>query len=143
VNTPVFGRAFWRAVKDAADGPMLAANLNPLLDANYNALAATGADATSPDETVSGHSYTHRSWFSQRRTFMTNELAKLSVGFAMTNATTSTQPNVTLGGTAPVEIRFIRFDSRTTNELVNWRTLTNWTLLFGLTNGANTITAKG
>ena len=46
------------------------------------------------------------------------------------------------GGTAPMEIKFIRLDSRTTNESVTWGTISNWSLSLILTNGPNTFTAK-
>jgi hypothetical protein len=50
---------------------------------------------------------------------------------------------VLLGGKAPVQIPFLRFEGHSSNELVNWRTATNWDLTVTLSNGPNTLTVQG
>ena len=44
---------------------------------------------------------------------------------------------------APIEVRFIRVNSASTNAAASWFSVTNWNLNYTLTNGANPITAQG
>jgi hypothetical protein len=75
---------------------------------------------------------------------MTNYLTNfLTMPFAITNSTTSTSANINLAGTAPLEIKFLRFGNRTTNEFVIWLTVSNWSFPFSLNSGANNITVTG
>ena len=67
----------------------------------------------------------------------------MAAPFSITNGTTSTQSNIVLGGQAPVEIAYIRISGRTTNELVSWNTVTNWSYPYTLVTGANPITNLG
>jgi methionyl-tRNA formyltransferase len=39
---PPFARAYWRAVEDAINGPLAAAQCNPVMDAKYRSLVANG-----------------------------------------------------------------------------------------------------
>ena len=39
---PPIARAYWRAIQDAVNGPLVAANCNPVMDAKYASLLANG-----------------------------------------------------------------------------------------------------
>src|SRR5437016_2656821 len=47
-QTPPFRRAYWRALKELCNGPMLTNNVNPIMDAKYAAFQASGINVTTP-----------------------------------------------------------------------------------------------
>ncbi len=140
-NAP-FQRAYWRGIKDAVNGPLQSSNYTAVLDANYAALNGNGIAVKTPTETVGGN-LSLVGWIEARRTYLSNQLNTLVAPFSITNATTSSQFNIVLGGQAPVEIAYIRISGRTTNELVSWTTVTNWSYPYTLVSGANAITNLG
>ena len=139
---------------------MTAAKVNAVLDGNYSALTNNGATVASPDDIFSvtnatrTNTYTHRSWIAERRTYLTNELAKVAPPFTITNNNgndfTTGAPSLLLGGQAPVEVASIQAKRIVgTNTLVltmgltHWASVTNWTVLVPLTNGANRLEVTG
>jgi len=87
---------YWRALQDAADGPLLEANVSAIMDARYAALAANGLSVASPASV--------KSWIAQRRSYMLSQLATVAAPFAVTspaNHSSTANTLVTLAGTAP------------------------------------------
>jgi hypothetical protein len=48
LNHPPFRRAYFRAMEDAVNGPLLSTKINPILDAKYSALVANGVSVNNP-----------------------------------------------------------------------------------------------
>jgi hypothetical protein len=145
-------QAYWRAISDAVNGPLLPANLNPLLNGHYAALTNNGVYVTSPD--VAGTNCTGASplrvWVQQRRNYLTNQLASVAPPFAITNNNgnsfaVTNQTSVTLAGKAPVEVANIRINGSAINANVTWTSVTNWSLGFPLAThpSTNTGTLQG
>ncbi len=129
---PPFARAYWRAFYDAAYGPLLAARSTPLLDAKYAALQANGIAATAPTAI--------KSYIAQRRTYLLSRLATVSAPFSILTSTT-TDNRLTVSGTAPVNIRTIRFTD--VEYPVTWTSLTGWTATLPLQQGTNAFKVTG
>ncbi len=145
-----FRRAYWRAIYDAVNGPMLINVVGPVLDANYSALAANSIGVLSHDSSpTSGCNLTNslRGWIAQKRHVLTNELAKLAAPFEISNNGgnnfTTNQSNIVFFGKAPVEVALIRLNGASTNLPVTWTSVTNWSVTITLTNGANSLTNRG
>jgi len=138
-----FLRAYWRAIHEAVNGPMLATNYAPILDGNYVALSNNTVVATSGNSPVANPSGIS-TWISGRRSYLTNQLGtKGLVAFSITNGLSHSNATITLGGGAPIQIRFIRVVERPTNELVEWPSVTNWTFPYSLTIGTNPVSLQG
>lgn len=113
----------------------------PVVDGNQTALGDNGMNVSSSIVT------TLKNWIDGRRTYISGELAKVASPFEITNNGgsdfTNGSPNLTLAGKAPMEVKFIRMNGATTNEIVTWTTLTNWSISRVLTNGANPLNVQG
>jgi hypothetical protein len=120
-------------------------NCGPTAQAIYSLLSGNNQKKASTTSVLGpiDSSTSLTNWLAGRRAYISGELAKRAAPFVITNAATSTQSNVVLGGTAPVEVKFLRLDSRTTNEVVSWPIVTNWNFNVVLTNGPNPLTVKG
>jgi hypothetical protein len=132
---PPFVRAYWRAIRDAVDGPLLASIANPRLDARAAAFAANGVTAASPDPI--------KSFLSARRTYCLGRLATVAANFAVTTPdpfVTSNSP-VMLTGTAPVEIRDIVING--VPVPVTWLSVTSWTARVIVRPGTNELILQG
>ena len=97
---PPFARAYWRAILDAVNGPMAAANCNPVMDAKYASLLANGVawcdGQALTDPTVV------KTWFSQRLAFLQSQLATVAAPFTVNSTITVSNGLGVLTGTAPV-----------------------------------------
>jgi hypothetical protein len=148
---PPFARAYWRAIQDAVNGPMLTNVVGPLLDANYAALTANGISVLSPDLagiTNCTTTNTLRNWIAQKRTILTNALAGVAAPFEISNNggnnfAVTNQTSVTLLGKAPVEVAFLRIDAASTNAATTWTSVTNWSTTVVLPIGTNTFIVQG
>jgi len=138
-NTP-FRRAYFRAVQDAVNGPLVASNCNPVMDAKYNSLINNGirfCDGNAlTDPTVV------KTWFSDRRAYLVGQLNTVAAGFTVaTNSITSSSNLITLNGTAPVTVKDI-----TVNGIfwpVTWNTITSWTLRLPVSDATNQLAVLG
>jgi hypothetical protein len=141
-NHPPFRRAYFRAVKKAVDGPLLAANINPWMDAKYSALVAN-AVTRSAGQTLTAPTAV-KTWISQRRNYLVQQLAAIATNFAITSnggADFSASTNsVTLTGTAPIEVTSLKVNG--TDYPVTWTSVTNWALRVALSGGTNTFTVE-
>ncbi len=136
---PTFRRTYLRAFKEIANGPMLNANVDPVMDAKFAAFSADGVGVASPSGV--------KSWIATMRNSLLSTLNNegANAAFAITSNSGnnfSTNKNfLTLSGTAPVEVKTI-----TINGLawpVRWNSVTGWTLTLALTGGVNVINLVG
>ncbi|PYK99901.1 MAG: hypothetical protein DME19_07015, partial [Verrucomicrobia bacterium] len=137
LSFPPFQRAFWRALDDAVNGPMVAANISAMMNSKYNGLTAAGIPAGSPASTLS--------WIASRRSFIQSQLATVASGFAITsnggNNFSTNRNYFTLSGTAPIGVKTIEING--ISYPLTWTTVTNWTLNYALGAGANTLNVQG
>src|SRR5262249_50001832 len=73
---PPFRRAYFRAVLDAVNGPLLSANCDPVMDEKYNSLVANGVRLCDGQALTSPTAV--KTWFRDRRTFLLNQLAMVA-----------------------------------------------------------------
>ncbi|HWB04327.1 MAG TPA: lamin tail domain-containing protein [Verrucomicrobiales bacterium] len=138
-NNPDFGRAYWRAFRDAVDGPMLNTNVNARIDAMVSGLAATGVSANASQVS------TVKSYIDARRTYIISQLNGVysTTSFAITgsNALTDADGVLTLTGTAPPGVR--RFRINGVEYTPSWTSLTVWNLPLTLFAAHNVLTVEG
>jgi hypothetical protein len=135
-NQPEYRRAYWRGLKDVAEGPFLNAKADPPMDARFAAYSASGVNVDAPD-------YIKR-WISDRRTYILSELAKidmanLSVSGPLSFATPTNL--ISLSGFAPISVRTIEVNGIAWP--ITWTTLTNWILRLPLSVAVNQLTVIG
>ncbi len=159
LHPPVL-RAYWRAIKDAVNGPMLSANFDPVVDARFAALQANGVVAgtdtigqTSPITQTDTDGL--KSYVSGRRSYLVGQLAIYdNKTFAITSnggANFSTTQNpIELQGTAQVAIKTIKINS--VAYPVTWFSdgtgndqykVDNWKVRIRLNAGANSLSVQG
>lgn len=132
---PAFARAYWRAVQDAVNGPLLPANLNPLLDARAAAFTTSGIGVSAPDNI--------KTYLSTRRDYCLSRLAGVSAGFTVTTPMdlTTNRNLVLLSGTAPVEVRDLLINGLPVP--VTWTSVTSWVATAVLAPGFNSLVVEG
>ncbi len=132
---PPFRRAYWRALKEIAEGPMVSTRVNPVVDAKYAAFTNNGLAVTS--------SVVIKDWIAARRSYLLSNLAPLATPFAVSGPLSfSTNENfVTFRGTAPVELKTIRVNN--VIYPVTWLSDTQWTLNLALKGATNVLTFQG
>jgi hypothetical protein len=140
---PPFRRAYFRTVKKAVDGPLDAANMNPWLDAKYSALVAEGVTRSAGQNLASPA--TLKTWIQGRRNYLLQQLATVTAGFSITsnngNDFTADTEEITLTGTAPIEVKGLRANG--VEYPVTWTTVTNWSMRLPLGTGQNRLTLEG
>ncbi|MCI0746497.1 MAG: lamin tail domain-containing protein [Verrucomicrobia subdivision 3 bacterium] len=141
-NHPPFRRAYFRAVEKAVNKAFVASKYEPVMDAKYNSLVANGV--TLCDGQTLANPAAVKTWFSQRRTYLANQLNAVSSGFAITSnggSDFSTNSDlVTLTGTAPVSAKGIRVNGIA--YPIAWTSVSNWTMRIPLQNGANSLSLQ-
>ncbi len=135
---PGYRRRYWQILQEAANGPLLAANANPVLDAKYAALAKAGLAIDSPASI--------ESFISQRRTYILGLLApNLTAPFAITSGGgrdfATNKSSITLTGTAPIGVRMLLVNGLAWP--VHWTTVTNWSATVALAAGDNVFVIRG
>src|SRR5947208_8036322 len=129
-QTPPFRRAYWRALKELCNGPMLTNNVNPIMDAKYAAFQASGINVTTPAGI--------KSYISSARSSILSQLAAVNASsFTASGQDTTANNLVTLSGQAPVEIKTIRVNG--VAYPVTWSTTTGWSMNVPLKTGVNTL----
>jgi hypothetical protein len=123
---------YFRALKELVNGPMLAAKINPIMDAKYAAFQAAGLSVTSPSST--------ESWIATARSSIATQVAAADVAnFSLaTNAFGATSNAVTLAGSAPFQITTIWINGEAFTP--TWITPTNWSIVLPVAYGTNTLT---
>jgi hypothetical protein len=95
-------RSYLRSLKELATGPMAAANVNPMMQAKYDAMVASGVTPVSPAAGVSA-------WIaSARAAILSTVAAQDSPTFVVTNSITTNNNLITITGSAPLELQDIR-----------------------------------
>jgi hypothetical protein len=136
---PPIARAYWRAIQDAVNGPLLAANCNPVMDAKYASLLANGitwcdgAALTDPSAV--------KTWFSQRRSGLLTQLANVAAPFSVNASVTISNGVGIVTGTAPIGIYTIWLNG--VQWPVTWTSVTNWVALVPLQAGSNFLSIAG
>jgi hypothetical protein len=136
---PLFARAYWRAVEDALNGPFDPSQCNPVMDAKYQSLRANGVawcdGQALTDPTVV------KTWFSDRRTFLQNQLATVSSAFTVNGSATVSNGVATLSGTAPVRVETVSINGQ--SWTVRWTGVNSWTATVPLQSGSNFFSVVG
>ncbi|HWN93995.1 MAG TPA: lamin tail domain-containing protein, partial [Methylomirabilota bacterium] len=135
-SQPEYRRAFWRGLKDVADGPFLNANADPPMDARFAAYSASGVNVDAPDYI--------KVWISQRRAYILSELAKVdTTNFNIGGSGNFATPTnlLALSGVAPIGVRTIEVNGIAWP--VTWTTLTNWTVRVPLAAASTQLTVIG
>ena len=122
-NHPPFQRAYYRAVQDAVDGPMLSENCDPVMDAKYNLLVANGINRCDGSSLASPAAV--KRWFSDRRRVLLGQLALVASDFSVT-ATATNGNLVTLTGTAPISVKTLNVNGLAYEPV--WTSVTAFTL---------------
>ncbi len=141
-NHPPFRRAYFRAVEDAVNGPLLAGVANPAMDARYKSLVDNGVNRCDGQTLVAPDAV--KTWFAERRVFLQSQLAAVNSAFAIqspTNGYATNNNNIVLRGIAPVTVKTI-----TVNGVawpVTWTALNNWMLLYPVSAASNSLTVAG
>jgi hypothetical protein len=130
-GTPALVRPYWRAFRDAVDGPLRSEQIAPVLEARYAALRANGINVTRPDPI--------RNYAVARRTYLLSRLSSVHAVFAITsnagNDLTTDRAFYTLTGTAPVSVQ--RIEVNGVPYPLTWPATTTWNLNLPLGPGLN------
>ena len=141
-NHPPFLRAYYRAVQDAVEGPMMSDRCNPVMDDKYSWLVANGVTMCDGYQLTAPTAV--KKWFNDRRNVLLGELAKVSASFKISStANTLIQNNrATLLGTAPVTVKTITVNGVPYEPV--WSTVTNFSFQVPLMLvGTNTLNIQG
>jgi hypothetical protein len=136
-NHPPFRRAYFRAVENAVNKAFVQSKYEAVMDAKYNSLVANGITTCDGQALVAPTAV--KTWFSDRRTFLVNQLNAVAANFAITsnggNDFTTNGTAITLTGTAPITVRGIRVNGM--DYPITWTSVTAWSLRIPVTNGIN------
>jgi hypothetical protein len=128
-NNPAFVRHFWNTLRELVDGPMQAANYNPLINARFAAFRANEVPVASPDGM--------KAWIDGRRNYILSQIPNAVFNVVTATPLVSSSNYVTLTGSAPVTA---------TNILINggaypitWSNVTNWVIRLPVNVGLNTL----
>ncbi len=135
VDHPPFRRAYWRALQDAADGPLQSVQVNALCDPRYAALQANGVTVSSPGGI--------KSFISTMRSQVLSQLNSVAASFTVNGPATFTtnQTPVTLTGSAPIKVAKLTINGN--QWPVTWTGVTSWTMTVPLVPGSNIINIVG
>ena len=135
---PPFVRAYWRAVQRAVNGPLDPAQCNPVMDAKYRSLVANGVPWCDGQRLTDPTAL--KNWFSQRRTALQAQLAKVSAPLVIGPVVVSN--NVALiSGTAPIAAQTLLFNGG--DYPLVWTSVTNWVATVALKPGNNELSVVG
>lgn len=134
---PPFLRVYLRALEDAVRGPLLNANVDPIMDAKYTALKDNGVGVSDPRSI--------KDWIKNRRLYIQKVLATNAASFAiLSNQGQPFRTNrnlVTLEGTAPVSIETLSVNGIA--YPVTWTSVTGWRTVVPVHAGDNQLTIQG
>lgn len=138
---PGMQRAYWRAIQDAVNGPLVAERLSARMDATYSALRANGV-TRSAGASLAGPAAV-KTWLSERRAYLVQQLSGVAATFTVVTppATVTATNLLVLRGTAPIEVKDLRVNGRVMP--VTWTTVTQWQGRWVLEAGANALVIEG
>lgn len=131
--TPLFHREYLMAFQEAVDGPLLASEVNPILDERYANLVANGVAASSPASI--------QSWIAGRRSYLQNILPTASFGVDGSSTFTVASNSVVMTGTAPLQVAEILVNG--IPYPLEWTSVTAWSMAIPLSAGINNLTVMG
>ena len=132
---PEFRRMYWRALKELVNGPMTPTAFDPLLDAKYTALRASGIPAAAP---TGDKSYV----VSARASIITQVATHDCAGCVPSASLFNTTSNVAiLGGVAALDVVEIRVNG--VGWPITWTSMSNWTMRVPVPSGSNVFTVVG
>lgn len=139
---PPFRRAYFRNIKKAVD-VMTATNMNPVMDAKYNMLVASGVTRSAGQTLVAPTAV--KTWISQRRDFLITQLNTLTTTFAITSngGANFESPSsvVALVGTAPIDAAGIAVNG--VKYPVTWTGDTQWSMQVPLSAASTVLNLQG
>lgn len=137
IDFPEFRRAFWRALEDAVNGPLVATAFANHVDPIYNGLVTAGVG---PDF---GTTQGIKDYVAARRIYLLDQLNTVAASFTVNGSTSfSTNRNIiTLTGTAPIGVATITVNGVAAQP--TWTSVTGWTLIIALQPGLNSLTIAG
>lgn len=138
---PAIQRAYWRAIQDAVDGPLVPERVTARMDAVHAALVANGVTRSSGGSLSAPASV--KTWLRQRRDYLIQQLATVSASFSLNPVPASVSGSnlVTLSGTAPVAVANLRVNA--TAYPVTWTSVTQWSVAVPLQSGDNALSVQG
>ncbi|HEY9172649.1 MAG TPA: lamin tail domain-containing protein [Verrucomicrobiae bacterium] len=136
---PPFVRAYWRTIQDAVNGPLDPAKCNPVMDAKYKSLVENGVAWCDGSALTAPTAV--KTWFSQRRTGLQNQLATVAAAFKVNPTVTVSNGLGVLTGTAPVNAETIAVNGAAWT--VRWTTVSNWVAIVPLQTGSNFFSVVG
>src|SRR5439155_7307411 len=132
-NTPPFRRAYWRALKELCNGPFLATNVNPVMDARFAAFQASGINVSTPASL--------KNYLANARTsILTQVAAEDTSSFNASGPASSANNLVTLTGNAPVEVKSISVND--VQYPLTWNSVSSWSLNVPIGAAQNTLTVR-
>lgn len=138
---PAIQRAYWRAIADAVDGPLVPERVAARLDATHAALVAHGVTRSSGGALTAPTAV--KTWLRQRRDYLVSQLASVAAPFSVHPPPPSlTGTNLLhLHGTAPIGVHVLQVNDRPFP--VTWTSVTEWRLAVPLAAGTNTLRVQG
>lgn len=111
LTDPVSQRAYWRALKTAVDGPLLEANYLPYFNSLRDALTNDGVSTQDIDGDTGGGKTAIRAYITTRRNGILQKFVDegMNVSFSPSGHTIAGTV-ATITGTAPVEVKTIRYN---------------------------------
>lgn len=138
-NHPPFRRAYFRAVQAAVDGPLVAANCDPVMDAKYRSLVENGVTLCDGQALVSPTAV--KQWFSDRRGYLLSQLAAVASPFTVNPSVTVSNGVGVISGTAPIPAQTISVNGAAWT--VRWTSVSNWIATVPLQPGSNFFSVVG
>jgi hypothetical protein len=137
LGTPTYLRGYLQSVKEIVNGPMLFANVDPVVDNLYEGLVLNDIEAFPPDDM--------KTWIGLRRNHVQTQLLAWEAPFAITsnggNPFSTNLNYITLSGTAPLDVRTLRVNGVTYEP--QWTSASNWAVTVVLTPGLNSLAVEG
>ncbi len=144
-STPVFLRAYWRAMDEALSTFYQPPVVSTVLDPKFAAFQAAGVPLADPDAASGAFGLSIPGFVAERRAFLLGELAGVAANFAITTnggADFSTPAAVvSLAGTAPVSAAGIAVGGIA--RPVTWTATTGWEIDVVLAPGTHVLTVAG
>lgn len=134
LTEPGYRRRYWQILQDLANGPLVSTRVNPVLDAKYAAITANGRTIDNPSVI--------KTYLNQRQTYLLNLInTSFTAVFSSGSDVTSSVNQVTLFGTAPIDVRTITVNGAP--YPVRWTGVTTWNITLALPAGTNTVVLQG
>ncbi len=133
-NHPAFMRLYLQIMKEAANGPLVASNIEPIMDENYRAFQESVVNVTDPSPI--------KSWVQERRNYMLGQTDGAEAPFEITSSGGDVGQNLfALEGTAPLDVRTITING--VSYPITWLSVNYWQINVPLQPGVNAIVVAG